>query len=215
MDTSIVLKIAKKVHHLETLLWHLFSCIPFDDNFCNNFFIYSSSGANRSSDPTTPSNTLISVTQSLSSGGFRVMVPLPHLLRQWEAEIPELDWQQVLLKLSLTRWYLLKHNLRTHQDQIVRRETRSWVPSGTFGFDVFRSLRDTNWQFFVSCIHQLVTLLQKYKFSNDQLSTEIYALGGSSSSRTLTWNREKKRLEKIAVQKGKLPFLKKNILVII
>ena len=58
-------------------------------------------------------------------------------------------------------------------------------------------------------IHQLETLLQEYKSTNDQLSTEIDALGGSSSSlgegrtrQELSLEIEKERLEKIAVQKG-------------
>lgn len=59
-------------------------------------------------------------------------------------------------------------------------------------------------------IHQLETLLQEYKSANDQLSTKIDALGGSSSSlgegrtrQELSLEIEKERLEKVAVQKGK------------
>ena len=59
-------------------------------------------------------------------------------------------------------------------------------------------------------IYQLETLLQEYKSTNDQLSTEIDALGGSSSTlgegrsrQELSLEIEKERLEKIAVQKGK------------
>ena len=59
-------------------------------------------------------------------------------------------------------------------------------------------------------IHQLETLLQEYKSTNDQLSTEIDALGGNSSSlgegrsrQELSLEIEKERLEKVAVQKGK------------
>ena len=66
-------------------------------------------------------------------------------------------------------------------------------------------------------IHQLETLLQEYKSTNDQLSTEIDALGGNSASlgegrsrQELSLEIEKERLEKIAVQKGKA-FL--NILI--
>jgi len=58
-------------------------------------------------------------------------------------------------------------------------------------------------------IHQLETLLQEYKFTNDQLSTEMDALGGRSSSlgegrtrEVLSLEIEKERLEKMAVQKG-------------
>ena len=61
-------------------------------------------------------------------------------------------------------------------------------------------------------IQQLETLLQEYKSTNDQLSTEIDALGGNSSTlgegrsrQQLSLEIEKERLEKIAVQKGKLP----------
>lgn len=59
-------------------------------------------------------------------------------------------------------------------------------------------------------IHQLETLLQEYKSTNDQLSTDIDALGGSSSSlgegrtrQDLSLEIEKERLEKMALQKGK------------
>lgn len=59
-------------------------------------------------------------------------------------------------------------------------------------------------------IHQLETLLQEYKSTNDQLSTEIDALGGVSSTlgegrsrQELSLEIEKERLEKVAVQKGK------------
>ena len=59
-------------------------------------------------------------------------------------------------------------------------------------------------------IQQLETLLQEYKSTNDQLSTEIDALGGNSSTlgegrsrQQLSLEIEKERLEKIAVQKGK------------
>lgn len=59
-------------------------------------------------------------------------------------------------------------------------------------------------------IHQLETLLQEYKSTNDQLSTEIDALGGSSSTlgegrsrQDLSLEIEKERLEKVALQKGK------------
>ena len=59
-------------------------------------------------------------------------------------------------------------------------------------------------------IHQLETLLQEYKTTNDQLSTEIDALGGVSSTlgegrsrQELSHEIEKERMEKIAVQKGK------------
>jgi mitotic spindle assembly checkpoint protein MAD1 len=59
-------------------------------------------------------------------------------------------------------------------------------------------------------IHQLETLLQEYKSTNDQLSTEIDALGGISSTlgegrsrQELSHEIEKERMEKIAVQKGK------------
>ena len=61
-------------------------------------------------------------------------------------------------------------------------------------------------------IQQLETLLQEYKSTNDQLSTEIDALGGNSSTlgegrsrQQLSLEIEKERLEKIAVQKGKWP----------
>ena len=61
-------------------------------------------------------------------------------------------------------------------------------------------------------IQQLETLLQEYKSTNDQLSTEIDALGGNSSTlgegrsrQQLSLEIEKERLEKLAVQKGKLP----------
>ena len=63
-------------------------------------------------------------------------------------------------------------------------------------------------------IHQLETLLQEYKSTNDQLSTEIDALGGSSSTlgegrsrQDLSLEIEKERLEKVALQKGKAFFL--------
>ena len=58
-------------------------------------------------------------------------------------------------------------------------------------------------------IQQLETLLQEYKSTNDQLSSEIDALGGSSSTlgegrsrHQLSIEIEKERLEKLAVQKG-------------
>ena len=61
-------------------------------------------------------------------------------------------------------------------------------------------------------IQQLETLLQEYKSTNDQLSTEIDALGGNSSTlgegrsrQQLSLEIEKERLEKLAVQKGKRP----------
>ena len=61
-------------------------------------------------------------------------------------------------------------------------------------------------------IQQLETLLQDYKSTNDQLSTEIDALGGNSSTlgegrsrQQLSLEIEKERLEKLAVQKGKWP----------
>lgn len=61
-------------------------------------------------------------------------------------------------------------------------------------------------------IQQLETLLQEYKSTNDQLSTEIDALGGNSSTlgegrsrQQLSHEIEKERLEKLAVQKGKWP----------
>lgn len=61
-------------------------------------------------------------------------------------------------------------------------------------------------------IHQLEAILQDYKSTNDQLSTEIDALGGSSSSlgegrsrQDLSLEIEKERTEKMAVQKGKRP----------
>ena len=61
-------------------------------------------------------------------------------------------------------------------------------------------------------IQQLETLLQEYKSTNDQLSTEIDALGGNSSTlgegrsrQQLSLEIEKERLEKLAVQKGKWP----------
>jgi mitotic spindle assembly checkpoint protein MAD1 len=63
-------------------------------------------------------------------------------------------------------------------------------------------------------IHQLETLLQEYKSTNEQLSTEIDSLGGSSSTlgqgrtrQELSFEIEKERLEKMAVQKGKMAFL--------
>ena len=59
-------------------------------------------------------------------------------------------------------------------------------------------------------IHQLKTLLQEYKSTNDQLSTKIDALGGNLSSlgkgqsrQELSLEIEKEHLEKVAVQKGK------------
>ena len=61
-------------------------------------------------------------------------------------------------------------------------------------------------------IQQLETLLQEYKSTNDQLSTEIDALGGNSSTlgegrsrQQLSLEIEKERSEKLAVQKGKRP----------
>ena len=63
-------------------------------------------------------------------------------------------------------------------------------------------------------IQQLETLLQEYKSTNDQLSTEIDALGGNSSTlgegrsrQQLSLEIEKERLEKLAVRKGKGHFL--------
>ena len=77
---------------------------------------------NRSSDLTTPSNTPISVTQSLSE------LRLVHarlledhgstsaLLRQRETEIAELDRQQVEAQEIISS---LEQSLRSHLDQIV------------------------------------------------------------------------------------------------
>ncbi|KAF8808803.1 hypothetical protein BYT27DRAFT_7188276 [Phlegmacium glaucopus] len=178
--------------------------------------------ANRSLDINMPSNTPISVTQSLSE------LRLVHarlleehgattaLLRRREAEIAELDRQQVEAQETISS---LERNLRTHQDQIVRRETRALLAEREVGFlqallasfnaeeahmDTSTVLDETKTQ----RIHHLETLLQEYKSTNDQLSTEIDALGGSSSSlgqgrsrQDLSLEIEKERLEKIALQK--------------
>jgi mitotic spindle assembly checkpoint protein MAD1 len=80
------------------------------------------SRANRSSDLTTPSNTPISVTQSLSELRLTHARLLEEhgattaLLRQREAEIAELARLQAEAQETMSS---LEHNLQTHQDQIV------------------------------------------------------------------------------------------------
>ena len=105
------------------------------DNLCNNLtFIFR---ANRSSDLSMPSNTPISVTQSLSELRLiHARLLEDHgsttaLLRQREAEIAELDRQQVEAQETISS---LEHSLRTHQDQIVRRETRALLAEREVGF---------------------------------------------------------------------------------
>ena len=62
-------------------------------------------------------------------------------------------------------------------------------------------------------IYQLETLLQEYKSTIDQLSTEIDALSGTSSSlgegrtrQDLSFEIEKERMEKLSIQNGKCTF---------
>ena len=93
--------------------------------------------ANRSSDLTTASNTPISVTQSLSElrliharlleGNGATIA----LLRQREAELAELTRQQVESQEIISS---LEQNLRRHQDQIVRRETKALLAEREVGF---------------------------------------------------------------------------------
>ena len=109
--------------------------------------------ADRSSDLAMPSNTPISITQSLSE------LRLVHarlleehgattaLLRRRESEIAELDRQQAEAQETISS---LEHNLQIHQDQIVRRETRALLAEREVGFlqallvGVFIALQDTN-----------------------------------------------------------------------
>ena len=53
------------------------------------------------------------------------------LLRQREAEIAELDRQQAEAQETISS---LERNLRTHQDQIDRRETRALLAEREVGF---------------------------------------------------------------------------------
>ena len=84
-----------------------------------------------------PSNTPISVTQSLSELRLiHARLLEDHgsttaLLRQREVEIAELDRKQVEAQETISS---LEHNLRTHQDQIVRRETRALLAEREVGF---------------------------------------------------------------------------------
>jgi len=84
-----------------------------------------------------PSNTPVSVTQSLSE------LRLVHarlleehgattaLLRRREAEIVELDRQQVEAQETISS---LELDIRAHQDQIVRRETKALLAEREVGF---------------------------------------------------------------------------------
>ena len=101
----------------------------------------------------------------------------------------------------------LELNLRSHQDQIVRREIRVLLTEREVGFlqleallvgvfVLYGILTDNNfcftqWHWLASCvldetktqrIHQLETLLQENKSTNDQHCTEIDALDGISLS---------------------------------
>ena len=93
--------------------------------------------ANKSSEFTTPSNTPISITQSLSELRLiHARLLEEHgattaLLRQREAEIAELTRQQVEAQEIISS---LEHSLRTHQDQFVRRETRALLAEREVGF---------------------------------------------------------------------------------
>ena len=103
------------------------------DNFCNDLHLFVFR-TNRSS---TPSNTPVSVTQSLFD------LRLVHtrfledhsstsaLSRQRETDIAELDRQQVEAQETISS---LEHNLHTHQNQIVRRETRALLAEREVGF---------------------------------------------------------------------------------
>ena len=53
------------------------------------------------------------------------------LLRQREAEIAELDRKQVEAQETISS---LEHNLRSQQEQIVRRETRALLAEREVGF---------------------------------------------------------------------------------
>ena len=111
--------------------WYLF---PLHSIILSLTFVFR---ANKSSDINTPSNTPISVTQSLSE------LRLTHarlledhgsttaLLRQREAEIAELDRKQVEAQEIISS---LEQNLRSHEDQIVRRETRALLAEREVGF---------------------------------------------------------------------------------
>ena len=110
--------------------WYLFS-------FHSIILTYTFFRANKTSDPDTPSNTPISVTQSLSS------LRLTHarlledhgsttaLLLQRETEITELAQKQASAQETISS---LEHNLRSQQDQIVRRETRALLAEREVGF---------------------------------------------------------------------------------
>ena len=93
--------------------------------------------ANRSSDLNTPSNTPISITQSLSELRLiHARLLEDHgsttaLLRQREAEIADLDRKQVEAQETISS---LEQNLRSHQDQIARRETRALLAEREVGF---------------------------------------------------------------------------------
>lgn len=93
--------------------------------------------ANKSSELTTPSSTPISITQSLSELRLiHARLLEEHgattaLLRQRETELVELERQQVEAQEAISS---LEHNLRTYQDQIVRRETRALLAEREVGF---------------------------------------------------------------------------------
>lgn len=84
-----------------------------------------------------PSNTPISVTQSLSELRLiHARLLEEHgattaLLRRREAEMAELDRQHLEAQGTISS---LEHDLRTHQDQIVRRETRALLAEREVGF---------------------------------------------------------------------------------
>ena len=84
-----------------------------------------------------PSNTPISVTQSLSELRLihaRLLEEhgaITALLRQREVEIAELARQQAEAKETIS---FLEHNLQIHQAQIVRRETKALLAEREVGF---------------------------------------------------------------------------------
>jgi mitotic spindle assembly checkpoint protein MAD1 len=112
--------------------WYL---LPSFNNLCKQLTLFLR--ANESSDLPMPSNTPISVTQSLSELRLihaRLLEEhgaITALLRQREVEIAELARQQAEAKETIS---FLEHNLQTHRAQIVRRETKALLAEREVGF---------------------------------------------------------------------------------
>ncbi|KDR71884.1 hypothetical protein GALMADRAFT_143649 [Galerina marginata CBS 339.88] len=170
---------------------------------------------------TKPSSTPISVTQNLTDLRLAHARLLEEhgatnaLLRQREAELAEFERRETQAQQTISS---VEQNLRVAKEKSERRETMALLAERevTFLQALVASFNAEEAHIEGSHIdeaktqriHQLETLLQEYKSTNEKLGHDLDAIAGKSvsfgpgqSSQTLSAELEKERLEKAAMQR--------------